>query len=80
MTATVSKRTFYISILIFVVIVIWLSSAIARLEAFHYSVQTGGCGEVSADPVKRMKTLDCLDKEEPRTSPVYDLFYGLRIM
>jgi hypothetical protein len=80
MKAMISRKTFYITVAVLAVIIVWLSSAVARLEAFHYSVQTGGCGAISENPVERMKALDCLDKEKPRTSPLYDILYGLNVL
>ena len=55
---------------------VWFSSVIIKLERFHYSTQVGICGNY-ANEIERQKIIDCLEKSEPRTSGLWDLYYGI---
>lgn len=66
---------------------IWFSFVIIRLEKFHYSTQIGICSERTlVDGKKFIRTYDdvdmyeCLSKSEPRTSDLWNLLYGLKIL
>ena len=66
---------------------VWFSFAVIRLEKFHYSTQIGVCSErVLIDGQKFIRTYDdvdmyeCLSKSEPRTSDLWNLLYGLKIL
>jgi hypothetical protein len=58
---------------------VWFSFVIIKLESFHYSTQIGICGDYK-DEIERIKVLDCLEKSEPRTSDWWNLLYGLKIL
>ena len=60
------------------VISVWFSARIIDLEEFRYSAKVGMCGELSfKDPVDRAKKLVCLDNYHPRTTALWNLYYGL---
>jgi hypothetical protein len=55
---------------------VWFSTIIIKLERFHYSTQVGLCGDYKNE-LERIKVLECLEKKEPRTSGLWDLYYGI---
>lgn len=57
---------------------IWFATVIIDLEEFHYSVEIGMCGE--PEVLNRAKWLICLEKQEPRTSGLWNLAYALKII
>lgn len=65
-----------IIIVVLVLIIIYQSLQIIRLERYHYASQLNYCQEME-DLVKRD---DCLNEKETRTSPIYHLLYGLELM
>lgn len=74
-------------LVISLIVNIWFSFVIIRLEKFHYSTQIGRCSERTlVDGKKFIRTYDdvdmydCLSKSEPRTSDLWNLLYGLKIL
>lgn len=61
-----------IIIAVLLVIIIWFSAVIIRLENFHYATTVGFCADVSV--AERAK---CLEEKETRTNPLWPLFYAL---
>lgn len=61
-----------IVIVILLVIIVYFSLAIIRLENYHYAVQVGFCLNTNLE-----ERGQCLNKIETRTNPLYHLFYGL---
>ncbi len=65
---------------------VWFSFVIIRLEKFHYSTQVGMCSELKIENSKVIRKYDeremykCLSKEQPRTSDWWNLLYGLKIL
>ena len=65
---------------------VWFSFVIIRLEKFHYSTQIGMCSEYIIENSKvirkydELKMYECLSKQEPRTSDWWNLLYGLKIL
>ncbi len=65
---------------------IWFSFTIIRLEKFHYSTIVGLCGEMKIESNKILKEYDglemynCLSKIQPRTSDWWNLAHGLKIL
>ncbi len=70
-----------IIIIVLILLLIWFATAIIRLENYHYAVQVGMCENTTEiEPFKqRMELEDCLNHTQTRTSPIWHLFYGLRI-
>lgn len=68
------------------VVNIWFSIVIIRLEKFHYSTQIGTCSQqrfVDKQILREYdetKMYECLSKSEPRTSDWWNLVYGLKIL
>ena len=64
---------------------VWFSFVIIRLEKFHYSTRVGMCSELKIENSKVIRKYDdtrmyeCLSKEQPRTSDWWNLIYGLNI-
>jgi len=63
---------------------IWFSTIIIKLERFHYSTQIGMCSERIIDKdnnvirqYQEKQMYKCLSQTEPRTSGLWDLYYGL---
>jgi hypothetical protein len=77
-----------LSLLIFSLVVnVWLSFTIIRLEKFHYSTLTGMCSNLIINKDNKVireyedrKMYECLSKVEPRTSDWWNLLYGLKIL
>lgn len=60
---------------------IWFATAIIRLERFHYASQVGNCGWTAKDVIEYGKLQSCLEaKGSNRTSPLWDLAYGLGLI
>ena len=68
------------------VVNIWFSFVIIRLEKFHYSTKIGTCSQqrfVDKQILREYdetKMYECLSKSEPRTSDWWNLVYGLKIL
>ena len=58
-------------------LLIWFGATIVRLENYHYAVQVGFCQEYSNLDGKKE---ECLNKAETRTSWMWHLLYGLKIL
>ena len=63
-------------IAILLLMVIYEALQIIRLEKYHYASQLGYCQEI-VDLVERDQ---CLNEKETRTSPVWHLKYGLKLL
>ena len=69
-----------------VIMNVWFSFVVIRLEKFHYSTMVGLCSEqkIVQDTVIRQydefKMYQCLVNSEPRTSGWWNLIYGLKII
>jgi hypothetical protein len=71
------KKNIVITLLI--TLVIWLSSAVIRLENFHYASFVGMCNEFKTDdPLQTLKRHNCLHNKETRTSPLWHILYALQ--
>lgn len=58
-------------------LLVWFGSAVIRLEQYHYASMTGVCG-YAADELAHIRKETCLNRRHHlRTSPVWDLAYGL---
>lgn len=62
-----------IGLVVAVLLIVWLSVALVRVENERYAMQVGMC---KVDPVKPIRP--CLDQVETRTSWVWHLFYALK--
>lgn len=56
-----------------VLLVVWLSVTVIRLENFRYATFVGFCSEPTQSAVR----YECLKSKETRTSPLWHLFYAL---
>ena len=70
-----------------IVVNVWFSFTIIRLEKFHYSTQVGMCSERIIDKdnnvirqYQERKMYECLINNQPRTSDWWNLVYGLKIL
>ena len=66
---------------------LWFASNIIRLEKFHYSTQVGLCSEYTImKDGKVLRSYDertmysCLSQKQPRTSELWNLVYGLKLL
>jgi hypothetical protein len=68
-----------ILIAILLVLILWLTSAVIRLENYHYAVQVGLCDEIHGldQLIEKDK---CLNAAQTRTHSFWHLLYGLRIL
>jgi hypothetical protein len=57
---------------------VWFGSAIVRLERYRYASSLNRCG--NWDPLTAAKRELCLEQTKGRTSAVYDLLYGLKLL
>ena len=75
------KKEHYI-ILILLVFLIWFGMTIVRLENFRYGAVVGSCSSAEYehyDPEQRIEWYRCLHENTTRTSPLWNLLYGLEI-
>ncbi|ANL71902.1 hypothetical protein AMC83_CH01919 [Rhizobium phaseoli] len=69
-----------ILLLLSVLLNVWLGLAVIRLENYHYAVQMGRCAEwntATGSGVFASREA-CLNSQKMRTSPWWNLFWGLR--
>lgn len=70
-----------ITIAVLLIVVVWLGSAVVRLENYRYANFVGLCGQFNiADQTQRIKRENCLEDTNTRTSWAWHLLYGLRIL
>lgn len=61
-------------------LLVWFGSAIIRLEQYHYASMLGVCGH-APDELAHLRQQICLTKRHNlRTSPAWDLAYGLGLL
>ena len=60
-------------------LLVWFGASIIRLEKYHYAASLGMCGELE-NKLDRIRREECLENAETRTSPIWHLVYGLRIL
>jgi hypothetical protein len=65
-------------IVVLAAMLVWFGSAIIRLERYHYASMLNVCG--NWDPLTAAKREACLEQAQGRTSLVYDLLYGLKLL
>lgn len=58
---------------VLLVVIVWFSVVIIRLENYHHAVQVGFCQDVNIT-----ERDGCLSKIQTRVSPVWHLFYALK--
>jgi len=59
--------------------VVWLTTAVVRLENYRYANSLGMCSQYAInDPMQRIQREDCLEKAETRTNWLWLLLYGLK--
>lgn len=56
---------------------IWTSLRLADVERQRYALISGMCQTDSQSPSTLAEMLDCVDTAEPRTSWLWNLWYGL---
>ena len=74
------KNTKNITIAILLLIIIWFSTTIIRLENYHYANQVGMCDldRFEGDFLqKKILQTRCFNSVETRTSPMWHLYYAL---
>ena len=64
-----------LSLVALAVLLIWTSVRLADVERQRYALLTGLC---QPDPQAARALMDCLQTVEPRTSWLWDLWYGLQ--
>ena len=75
-----------ILLIISLLVNVWFSFTVIRLEKFHYSTKVGLCSQlkiIDKQVIREyddIKMYDCLSKSEPRTSDWWNLLYGLKIL
>ena len=68
-------------IIALLLLLIWFGSAIVRLENERYALWLEICGRFDpANPPTLMVRERCLDRVQTRTSPIYNLVYGLKLI
>jgi hypothetical protein len=68
-------------IAVLLLIVLWFGSAIVRLENERYALSLDMCGTLKPEDVSKLTLReDCLRSVETRTSPMYHLLYGLKLI
>ncbi len=69
-----------IIIFFLLLLLIWFGTAIVRLENYHYAVQVGFCREFTRTIERYTEMDNCLNKTHTRTSFLWHLLYGLKII
>ena len=68
-------------IVVLLLLVLWLSATVVRLENFHYATLIGYCSEPSKTDGKLalypLERYECLKSKETRSSALWHLFYVL---
>ena len=68
-------------VLLLIAIIAWFAMAIVRLENERYAMELGMCGNFdSRHPEMIGARRGCLDRVQTRTSPIYNLLYGLKLV
>jgi hypothetical protein len=66
-----------VAIVVLILMVIWLSLQVIRLERYHYASFLGICTQADPkDPVSSVKRDQCLNSTETRTNALWHLYYG----
>lgn len=67
------------AIVVLLVLVVWLSFTVVRLENFRYATMVGFCSEPGDTvPGYLLKRYECLKSKQTRTSFLWHLFYALK--
>lgn len=66
------------AILVMAGMLVWFAATIVRLENIHYAAELGMCDQFTGTTLYMRQ--DCLDKIQTRTSWVWHLLYGLKIL
>jgi fluoride ion exporter CrcB/FEX len=64
-------------IIVLLLIVIWLSVVVIRLENFRYATQVGFCGDKPTVSLFAEDRYQCLKKVQTRTNSLAHLFFAL---
>jgi len=63
---------------------VWLATSVVRLENIRYGLLVGVCSEEEhtslQNSIERPRYLECLQRTEARTSPLFHLAYALGIL
>lgn len=69
------------------VVNVWFAYQIMRLERFHYSTMIGSCSEqvitkegTLVRVYDELEMYKCLSTKQPRTSELWNLIYGLKLL
>ena len=66
-------------ITVLLVVVVWVSITVVRLENFRYATFVGFCSEpADTIPGQPLKRYECLKNKETRTNALWHLFYALK--
>lgn len=66
-------------IVVLLLLVVWLSATVVRLENFRYATFIGFCSEPTETvPAVALKRYECLKSKETRTNVFWHLFYALK--
>lgn len=74
------QNTKNILIGLLIILLIWFSSTIIRLENYHYANQVGSCDFDKFDGnliKKKVLQTQCFENVQTRTSPLWHLYYAL---
>ena len=75
------QRMKLFTITFLVIAVAWLAGTVVRLENYRYANFVGLCASYDVtSPQKRIEREGCLENSETRTSWVWHLLYGLKVL
>ena len=85
MNEKTTRTTLLAVIAVLVCLCVWLSTAVIRLENYHYGSQVGICDEAASSGSSSQleyntKRDTCLENTQTRTSPFWNLLYGLNLI
>ena len=67
-----------IIIVVLLILVVWLSATVVRLENFRYATMVGLCSACSEEGAFRvLERYECLKRQQTRTSAIWHLWYAL---
>lgn len=68
-----------VALVVMAALLVWFATAIVQLERYHYAAMLGVCDRYAGE-LQRARREQRLATTETRTSPLYHLAYGLRLI
>ena len=63
-------------IMLLSVLCVWLGASVVRLAKYHYGSMLQACGK--PDPLRLVQHDECFHRAFTRSSPLWNLYYGMK--